>query len=146
MTGQSLATRTLQGETSFAVGGIRMELTGTAHDGDSFEIVTRQASVGDGGNMDALVALTRGRDSGEGYGDRFRTIALGAGAMLESTRMTRVSTEAVRDAAVAAEDSLSGVKLDEEAASLIEQQQAYQAAARILQTAIELFDTLIQLR
>jgi flagellar hook-associated protein 1 FlgK len=52
----------------------------------------------------------------------------------------------VRDAAVAAEDEVSGVNMDEEAAKLITQQQAYQAAARILQTAKEMFDTLMQIR
>jgi flagellar hook-associated protein 1 FlgK len=36
--------------------------------------------------------------------------------------------------------------MDEEAAKLITQQQAYQAAARILQTAKEMFDTLMQIR
>ena len=56
-----------------------------------------------------------------------------------------MSNEAVRDAAVAAESELSGVNLDEEAAKLMAQQQAYQAAARILQTAREMFDTLIRI-
>ena len=37
----------------------------------------------------------------------------------------------------------SGVNLDEEAASLLEFQQAYQASARILSTARELFQSLI---
>ena len=42
-----------------------------------------------------------------------------------------------------AEASFSGVNLDTEAAALLEFQQAYQASARILQTARELFRTLI---
>jgi len=35
--------------------------------------------------------------------------------------------------------------MDDEAAQLMSQQQAYQAAARILQTARELFDTILQI-
>ena len=46
-------------------------------------------------------------------------------------------------AARAAEDELSGVNLDEEASRLMEQQQAYKAAAQILQTARQMFDTLV---
>ena len=38
----------------------------------------------------------------------------------------------------------SGVNLDEEAARLIQFQQSYQAAAKMLQVAQSLFDTLLQ--
>lgn len=40
-------------------------------------------------------------------------------------------------------DSTSGVSLDEEAANLVRYQQSYAAAARILTTAQELFDTIL---
>ena len=40
-------------------------------------------------------------------------------------------------------ESTSGVSLDEEAANLIQFQQSYAAAARILTTAQELFDTIL---
>jgi flagellar hook-associated protein 1 FlgK len=42
-----------------------------------------------------------------------------------------------------AEAGFSGVNLDSEASALIEFQQAYQASARILTTAREMFQTLI---
>ena len=54
------------------------------------------------------------------------------------------SSEMIRDAAANAVSELSGVNMDDEAAQLIEYQQAYQASARVLQTARELFDTLLQ--
>ena len=40
-------------------------------------------------------------------------------------------------------DSVSGVSLDEEAANLVRYQQSYAAAARILSTAQELFNTIL---
>ena len=40
---------------------------------------------------------------------------------------------------------MSGVNLDEEAGKLLEQQQAYKAAAQILQSAREMFDTLVNI-
>ena len=45
--------------------------------------------------------------------------------------------------AKALEDERAGVSLDEEAASLIQFQQAFSANARIIQTARELFDSLM---
>jgi len=41
---------------------------------------------------------------------------------------------------------VSGVSLDEEAADLIRFQQAYQASARIIQTANTLFEAVLQVR
>ena len=40
-------------------------------------------------------------------------------------------------------NSVSGVSLDEEAANLVRYQQSYAAAARILSTAQELFNTIL---
>jgi flagellar hook-associated protein 1 FlgK len=44
-----------------------------------------------------------------------------------------------------AQQSLSGVNLDEEAANLIRYQQAYQASGKVLQVAALLFDTILQI-
>jgi len=44
-----------------------------------------------------------------------------------------------------AQQSLSGVNLDEEAAALLRYQQAYQAAGKVMQIANMLFDTLLNL-
>ena len=89
-----------------------------------------------------LAGTSVGRSS---FQDDFRSIAAAVGSTLESSRLSKLSAEAVRDAAVAAEDEVSGVNMDEEAGKLISQQQAYQAAARILQTAKEMFDTLLRI-
>ena len=43
------------------------------------------------------------------------------------------------------QNSMDIVNLDEEAGKLMEQQQAYKAAAQILQTARDLFDTIIRI-
>ena len=58
--------------------------------------------------------------------------------------LSKVAADAQMNATAEAEAQFSGVSLDTEAANLLEQQQAYQASARILQTARELFDTLLQ--
>ena len=48
-------------------------------------------------------------------------------------------------AANAARADVSGVNLDEEAARLLQHQQAYQAAAKVIQTAQSMFDSLLQM-
>ena len=53
------------------------------------------------------------------------------------------AAEATKEAAMASELEFSGVSLDTEAAQLLEQQQAFQASARILATARQLFQTLL---
>ena len=63
---------------------------------------------------------------------------------MRSSAIAAASTEAVRDAAMEIESEFSGVNLDTEAARLLEQQQAYQALARVLSTAKELLDTMLR--
>jgi flagellar hook-associated protein 1 FlgK len=144
-TGVSIATRFSNGYARFNVSGQTVELSGFAETGDNFELVTGQRSAGDSRNMDELLKFGQQTSGSRSFQDSFRSIAAGVGATLEAARLTLSSNEAVRDAAVASENELSGVNLDEEAAKLISQQQAYQAAARILQTALEMFETLIRI-
>ncbi|MFD1510731.1 flagellar hook-associated protein FlgK [Lacimonas salitolerans] len=144
-TGASIATRTSNGLARFNVSGQDVELSGFAETGDTFTLVTGRRSPGDARNLDEMLNLGQQRTGFKSYQDEFRAIAAGIGATLEAARLTRTSNEAVYEAAVASESELSGVNLDEEAAKLIAQQQAYQAAARILQTAREMFDTLIRI-
>jgi len=146
MTGHSIATRVSNGNAQFDADGLRFNLNGYAKTGDSFDVLTGQKSAGDARNMDEIMALASSSTGRPSFQDDFRSIAAAVGSTLESSRLTKLSAEAVRDAAVAAEDEVSGVNMDEEAAKLITQQQAYQAAARILQTAKEMFDTLMQIR
>ena len=49
--------------------------------------------------------------------------------------MSAEASAAIKDASAEAEAAYTGVNLDSEASNLIQQQQAYQASARILQTA-----------
>ena len=67
----------------------------------------------------------------------------GIGSSLQSTKVTNEAAKELHNASLEIESSFSGVSLDAEAAALIQQQQAYQASARILSTAREIFRTLL---
>lgn len=96
----------------------------------------------DNGNLAALDAL---RSSGDFEG---RTTALVAdNASARSARQTVADAQtAIRDVAVTARDAVSGVSLDNEAVDLLRFQQAYQASSRVIQTARETLQTILDIR
>jgi flagellar hook-associated protein 1 FlgK len=63
---------------------------------------------------------------------------------VQSAKTTAEMSGSVADQAEQARSAQSGVNLDEEAARLIQYQQSYQAAAKVLQVAQTIFDTLLR--
>ena len=126
--------------------GWSLQIEGSPAAGDSFTVGSNASGVGDNRNFLAL-----GSALGRPYLDGGTTsinIALGRAVadIGVKTRQAQVSRDAlaiVQRDAVAARDSISGVNLDEEAANLIRYQQAYQAAAQVVQVANTTFDTLL---
>ena len=143
--GHSIATRFTSGVSEIDLGAFRLNLSGFADQGDYFEIGLNQSKAGDSRNAEAIVALNSNTPDRNSFQEDFRSIALSVGSQLVSGRMIEVSAISMRDAARITEDELSGVNLDEEASRLMEQQQAYKAAAQILQTARQMFDTLVNI-
>ena len=144
-TGHSIATRFTSGVSEIDLGKFRLNLSGFADQGDYFEIGLNQSKAGDSRNAEAIVSLSQNTPERSSFQEDFRLIALAVGSQLVSGRMVEVSASSMRDAARIAEDELSGVNLDEEASRLMEQQQAYKAAAQILQAARQMFDTLVNI-
>jgi len=70
-------------------------------------------------------------------GDMKAAVQQSAGFAAQVSRAIATTAEADRTA-------VAGVNLDEEAAKLLQFQQAYQASAKILQIAQSVFDTLMQ--
>ena len=66
------------------------------------------------------------------------------GAEIQANQQTLDSNEVAYQLALDNKNEFTGVDLDTEAARLMEQQQAYQALARVLTTARELLDTLLR--
>jgi flagellar hook-associated protein 1 FlgK len=63
---------------------------------------------------------------------------------MRASEQNLINAKVAHDIAVDRKSEFSGVDLDTEAAKLLEQQQAYQALARVLTTAKELLDTLLR--
>ena len=146
VSGHSIATRQLDvnGLTSFS--GYEFELRGSAVNGDRFNIQANTNPSGDNRNLNKMLTFqvsdTNGTGSG-GFQKVFNNIVASVGAAVNSNKISYEAAEANRDAALESKSEFSGVNLDTEAAALLEYQQAYQASARVLSTARELFQTLI---
>ncbi|GIU46205.1 flagellar hook-associated protein FlgK [Shewanella algidipiscicola] len=74
--------------------------------------------------------------------DVYESTKLAVGGKAKSAEVALGSAEAIYAQAYSRVQSESGVNLDEEAANLMRFQQSYQASARIMTTAAEIFDTL----
>jgi flagellar hook-associated protein 1 FlgK len=146
-TGHSIATRSLDANLTTEAEGYFIQLTDKGIKNDTFQIAANKDGTGDARNLDAILKLQSG-DSGTGSRGNFQEIFSGIvatiGSGVQASKLRTESAEALKDSAEGFESQFSGVNLDEEAANLIEQQQAYQASARILSTARELFDTLLE--
>ncbi len=145
-TGHSIANRVLDADDLTEAIGYRLAFTGRGKDGDTFHIEENKGAVGDGRNILEIASLQRpiaGKKFNSGFQQIFNDMVTSVGASLRANETSLKASEAIMEASIDAEAAYSGISLDTEASRLIEQQQAYQASARVLQTARELFQTLM---
>ena len=145
-TGHSIATRTVDDEQIFNFNNYKIRVAGKTALNDQFSLQRTDSGAGDARNLDIMISQQTRDMSGKGSGgfsDIFSTIVATVGASVRSNEQALEGADATKEAAIESEAEFSGVNLDSEAAALIEFQQAYQASARVLSTARELFQTLI---
>jgi flagellar hook-associated protein FlgK len=150
-----VATNTLLAEREYnALDGIRyrgvqINLSRRPADGDSFLINGNHDGIGDNSNILRLASLEASRDllsGGFTIAESWHGHINEIGNLGNQARIAKEALTIVHEQAVEARDRVSGVSLDEEAADLIRFQQAYQASARIIQTANNLFEAVLQVR
>lgn len=128
--------------------GVSFTISGTPADGDTFTVGQNTNGVGDNRNALLLAGLQSSSTLGNGtmnfqaaYGQFVNTI----GNKTHELEVTQAAAARLTADAIEAQQSDSGVNLDEEAANLLRYQQAYQAAGKVMQTASTLFDTLLSI-
>lgn len=156
------------GSLTLQVDGFRLDLDSSARfvKGDKFEIQPTRSGASEfalelssgrglaladsaGGvsnNRNALAMsdlqfakLVGGGSYQEQYGRQIERV----GSLTATAQITTQSSKAVLDANLQTKSSLSGVNLDEEAARLVQFQQAYQASARLIAASQTIFDSLL---
>lgn len=134
--------------------GWTVHISGTPASGDTFSVAANTGGIGDNRNAVALAALQNNNSLANNTAGAPTTTYQGAYAQLVSsvgntTQQMQVNSTAQQtllDNATQTQQQLSGVNLDEEAANLLRFQQAYQAAAKMIQIGSTLFDTILAIR
>ncbi|USX22203.1 flagellar hook-associated protein FlgK [Oxalobacteraceae bacterium OTU3REALA1] len=133
---------------SISFGGVNLAISGTPANLDKFTVGPNTSGVGDSRNGALLAALQTKNTMDNGNANFQTTYAQMVNYVGNKAREAQIGGAAA-DAAVAqatnAQQSVSGVNLDEEAANLLRYQQAYQASGKVMQVASQLFDTLLSL-
>jgi flagellar hook-associated protein FlgK len=128
--------------------GLKLEFSTAPKAGDVFTIDGNKDGIGNNEAMLRLVALEDnaimpgGLTMTEAYIERVNQV----GSVARQAAIAEQALSVVYQQAQEARDGISGVSLDEEASALVRFQQAYQANAKVMQTAMSLFDAILQVR
>jgi flagellar hook-associated protein 1 FlgK len=142
---------------SIELNGFALDLNGVPAAGDTVEVsktlfpatnngnALAQSRLADEGfvgrTLDANGNVIEGATVTDAYADTMADV----GVRVQSARVASEISTATSTQATESLASKTGVNLDEEAARLIHYQQGYQAAAKVLQVAQSVFDTLLQI-
>jgi flagellar hook-associated protein 1 FlgK len=136
-----------QGAT-YAFNGVQMTLSGSPGNGDTFAISANTANSTDNGNASALAKLRNSNllDGGTtSIGSAWNNLVTQVGVQANRASTNLTSQKALLASSTQQQQSVSGVNLDEEAMNLMKYQQAYQASAKVMQTANSLFASLLSI-
>jgi flagellar hook-associated protein 1 FlgK len=131
---------------NIADNGWQVQISGTPATGDTFTVQSNAGGTGDNTNALAFAnQQSQGLLSGGTVSVSGAVSALisGAGAQAQQVNTAQTAQTAVNTQAETNLQSVTGVNLDQEAANLMQWQQAYQASAQALSVANSLFTTLI---
>jgi len=133
---------------SITYNGWTVQLAGAPAAGDVFTVTANTGGSADGRNALLLAGLqTQNTLAGSttNYQGAYSQMVSTIGNKTRQMDITaQAQTQFVQDSTTA-QQSVSGVNLDEEAANLLRYQQAYQAAGKMIQLAQTLFQTILQI-
>ncbi len=145
---RSLIPDPLSATPSLSYRGLKLEFSTAPKKGDQFTIDGNRDGIGNNETMLRMVALENerlmpgGLTITEAYIERVNQV----GNVARQAAIADQALQVVYRQAQEARDNISGVSLDEEASALVRFQQAYQANAKVMQTAMSMFDTILQVR
>lgn len=128
------------------LGDFGFVLTGNPNDTDELALTDNTGGVGDNRNARLLASLQTKNVLSAGTAsitDTYASAVADAGTETSRAENIKDVQNQLLQRAQAVKDSVSGVNLDEEAANLVQFQQAYQASAQVISAASKLIDTLL---
>jgi flagellar hook-associated protein 1 len=153
MSDGSSGTGTWQAGSPIALNGFELNLAGVPKSGDTLSVVPTTVVASNNGNAVAFAKLGSAAivaragsasASGQTITDAYAATLADIGVRTQGGKTAAGISGAVASQAETARANKAGVNLDEEAAKLIQYQQSYQAAAKILQVAQSVFDTMLR--
>lgn len=128
--------------------GFQFEISGRPVAGDEFTIGWNENGVSDNRNALDLVAIettdtVNVEDGGMTLTESYSQTVEQIGTLTSQAQIRSDASKAVLDKTTEELQDIKGVNLDEEAARLIEFQAAYNANAKVISIAQELFDSLL---
>lgn len=136
---------------TITIGDVSFTITGAPEEGDSFTVGESATGVGDSRNAVLLAGLQTSTHAIDGistkttYQGAYSQLVSLVGNKTREVQVTGASETQRLSLVVQAQQSVSGVNLDEEASNLLRYQQAYQAAGKVMQIASDMFDVLLSL-
>jgi flagellar hook-associated protein 1 len=133
--------------TPITFNGGSVTLTGTPAANDTFNVgAASSVNVGDNSNAFALIdSLSALKFNGgtTSLSDVANNLVSQIGVFTQQAQSNASAQKAVNQSATDTRSNLSGVNLDEEAAKMVQYQQAYSACAQLIQTSNTMFNSLI---
>ena len=126
--------------------GYNVALSGRAKAGDTFVIELNKDAVGNNVNaleLGELQSKPTLDNATSNYNEVYSQLVSRVGSKTHELDVNREAQGILYSQAKAQREAVSGVNLDEEAADLVRYQQAYEANAKVIGAASEMFDTLI---
>jgi len=128
--------------------GWTAQISGSPQANDVFTVSSNTSGVSDNRNAVALAGLQTTDTMVGGtasFLEAYAQLVSEVGNKTREVKTIGLSQTALVEAAVATQQGMSGVNLDEEAANLMRYQQAYQASAKVIEISSKLFDSILAL-
>lgn len=127
--------------------GFQFRVTGEPAPGDTFSIDYNSNGISDNRNAELLAALGTANTMNNGtqnFTEGYAGLVEDIGVKTRQSQLDMEASKTLVEQSTAQRESVSGVNLDEEAGRLIQYQAAYNASAKVMSVAQDLFDTLLQ--
>ncbi|HUN75123.1 MAG TPA: flagellar hook-associated protein FlgK [Steroidobacteraceae bacterium] len=145
--GTQVGSGTYTSGSAIDIEGAQVTLTGTPAANDTFTLGSNSpANTGDNSNLLAMIgalsasALNGGTASLSGAAN---SLVTQVGTLTQQAQSNASAEQSVNQSATTALSNASGVNLDEEAALMVQYEQAYQACAQMISASTTMFDSLI---
>jgi flagellar hook-associated protein FlgK len=132
---------------SIQYNGVSVHFSGVPLSGDSFQLTGDQGRSGNNQNAVAMSQLSTAQvvNGSQTLNQSYSNFVSSVGNTANQANIAQTALTVVNNQAVATQSKISGVSLDTEASNLIRFQQGYQAAAKTIQVASQLFSDIFNL-